>query len=178
MAKNLTSEQRVTVEAVAWEMRTRGRRLTEIAQALADEPYHILSETGEPLPKQTIHAALARVQAHVQSRLQETAEIEAIIQLEQLGLIQEEAMDAWERSKGQARTVTQRRAGPGGDVEYTTRIQEQAGEAAYLRTAMTAMEARRKILGIDGPQRYLDVSSMSDDELRRLIRQSRGRAPV
>ncbi len=158
--------------------------MRQIAEELAVAPYGIQSVDGGPLPEQTIHAALGRVRKGVQARLCETAEEETVLQLAQLEHIQSEAMSAWEQSKGQARTVTKRQigdgsapAGQGGSVgaEYTTRLEEQAGETAYLRTAMAAMEARRKILGIDAPIKHLDVSKMSDEQLRDIIERSRGR---
>ncbi len=169
MAKPLEKNQRELLADRAWELKAKGWTQEAIAKALAPE------FGGVEVSQATVSRALKRTRVQVQNHLLDTAEQEALLQLAQLEHVLTESLAAWERSKGAAKTVTRRSGGRGTATEELVRIEGQAGDTTYLRAAMAAMEARRKILGIDAPSLTVDVSKMTDDELRRVAAGGRAR---
>lgn len=83
----------------------------------------------------TVSRALKRTRRQVRQALEERAEQEALVQLAQLEHVQDEAMSEWERSKRVSRETT------------------TLSDARLLQRAMDAMEARRRILGVNAPER-------------------------
>ncbi len=126
-------------EVRAWELRQKGWTQERIAAELG-------------VDQATVSRALKRTRKQVQKALEDRAEQEALIQLAQLDHVQAEAMEQWERSKQDAEEhkVADTKDGP---METVTRT-GQTGDPRLLQRAMEAMQARRKILGIDAPEKH------------------------
>ena len=84
-----------------------------------------------------------------QARLDREAHIER--ELRTLDLVQREALDAWERSKQPAETLTVEEVS--GAEKTTKRTEGQSGSPAHLANVLKASESRRKLLGLDAPTR-------------------------
>lgn len=152
-------------EARAWELSKQG--LTESA---------IAKELG--VTQQAVSAILIKLQKRAIKSLDTLIIGEKVRQYEQLRYIAEEAMLAWERSKGPARSVTKHRQekqarGPDGardgldkegnwvkefplevtDVvtDTTRKIEERDGDPRYLTTALTSLGDIRRLLGLNAP---------------------------
>jgi predicted transcriptional regulator len=100
-------------------------------------------------------------------------------QVQQLEVIAEEAMQAWERSKKKGKTVSTKRplqadGSPLSSLgEQTEIISKQTGDPRYLTAAMKAKEDIRKIIGADAPIKTVnfnkDLASCSDAELLAIV---------
>lgn len=89
-----------------------------------------------------------------------------------LDALEAQAWDAWYRSQGQKRrTTTQRGHNTQGDVDMTTRqTWREVGDPRFLEVARKCSEDRRKLLGLDAPDR-LEIYG-SDTDHRSSIRDS------
>jgi predicted transcriptional regulator len=83
-------------------------------------------------------------------------------QIAQLDRVVDEAMQAWERSKQSAKSlskITKPGSGPRGQrgqqEETTLRVDDQVGDPRHLQTAMKAMEDIRKITGANAPDEVI-----------------------
>lgn len=112
----------------------------------------IATELG--LARETVSRTLANLARAVARRLEDRAVVERVEQLDQLDLIADEALRAWERSLLDAETQkTVEAAEVEGDP--TTRrektVKGQSGNPALLARAMDALAAKRSLLGLDAP---------------------------
>lgn len=88
-----------------------------------------------------------------------------------VALVEKESWEAWDRSKENAETRTQKakKAEPGGHgspVELSIRTEGQTGDATYLRTVLDCSRERRKLLGTDAPEKHIiDLTNLTDEEL-------------
>lgn len=153
-------------ETTAWDLRTRkGYTHAKIAEDLG-------------LERSAVTKILRRVSSRASKEMLDEAVEEKITQIAQLHTIVEESMQAWERSKDAAKTMTQYlRAisieGANGEQKNTTlKVEEQAGDARYLETAMKAMAEIRKLLGIDSPAKLMNINldNLTDQQLERLAK--------
>lgn len=142
-------------ERRAWELRMQGVR----GQALADQ---LQREGHDPISTGGLRKLLARVERRIAARFDEESVRERGRQLGRLGLIVDEAMAAWERSKQDAKRISEKRVEapppasggpPRNRSETFHEITERHGETAYLKTALAAMTDLRKLLGIDAAAR-------------------------
>ena len=152
-------------EARAWELSKQG--LTESA---------IAKELG--ITQQAVSSILIKLQKRAMKSLDTLIIGEKVRQYEQLRYIAEEAMLAWERSKGPSRSITRHRqekqardsggARDGLDkdgswakefpldvtdvvTDTTRKIEERDGDPRYLATALTSLGDIRRLLGLNAP---------------------------
>jgi hypothetical protein len=78
-------------------------------------------------------------------------------QLAKLDHMESEAWEAWNKSKGVSKTITQKRGGAAG-IETTTKIETLTGNPAYLNIIDRCIERRCRLLGLDAELRYADVN--------------------
>lgn len=100
--------------------------------------------------------AIRRITVRMLKGLDAQVKQTVIEQVVQLSYVADEAMQAWQRSKETAKSVSQKKAigGRADSLEETvTRVQDQDGDPRYLSTALSAMADIRKILGADAPAR-------------------------
>lgn len=86
--------------------------------------------------------------------------------------------DAWERSRQDFESTILERVGMEGDEgkpgkrrgRETKRKEQRVGDPAFLSGVMTCIDKRCKILGLDAPNRNLniDLTSMTDAQLEKL----------
>ena len=99
--------------------------------------------------------------------------------IERVELIIDEALDSWDKSKGQVKETIKKgvlNKGKGEESkdlerqEITEKIVDSAGNPAYLNVALKAEERKAKFLGTDAPTRNENINKnidMSDDDIRR-----------
>lgn len=102
------------------------------------------------------------------------------IELAKIDALELTYWDAWERSKADRETVTQEKIGeikdPTTGALIGTRAREtrvrtgQTGTSAFLDGVMKCIDKRCKILGLDAPNRNLniDLTAMTDEQLEQL----------
>lgn len=142
---------------------------------------HTLAEIGAKLGVHT--SAICRdIKAARQVWREDAADaVESMVaeQLQKIDAVERRAMRAWERSTEDKEIVTQK-VDAEGKREVTKRTEGQAGCPAFLGIQLDCIEQRRKILGIDAPQRseisgpaggpiaIVRADQISDDELARI----------
>lgn len=155
MASKTTRAMREKREAVAWQLSSEGWTHQRIADQLV-------------VDRSTVTKILQRVSSRFQGELRDTVLLEKMRQVEILHRIVDEAMQAWERSKGQEKSATRRekeKSGGSKEIETTQHAEENTGDPRYLAEARAAMADIRKILGLDRPMQLLniDFSQLPDD---------------
>jgi predicted transcriptional regulator len=85
-----------------------------------------------------------------------------------------EALDAWEKSKAAAETVTLEQWSDGKE-RTIKKTEQQTGNPAHLANALKAAESRRKLLGLDALAKEVNLSltpaqlaALSDEEIEAL----------
>lgn len=100
-------------------------------------------------------------------------------EIAKIDLVEREAWDAWDKSKQDAETRTERirkgkASGPGNSVEVSIRTEGQAGDATYLKTVLDCIERRCKLLGLDAPEKHIydiqDLQDLTDEDLAEIVR--------
>lgn len=92
-----------------------------------------------------------------------------------MNLIQDEALDSWEKSKGTIKETTKKgilnKGKTGGESgsnlerqEQTVKESESAGNPAYLATIIKAEERKSKFLGIDAPTKLANTDKDGNDK--------------
>lgn len=178
--KGKNREDQLRIEAQVWAYRTQnGMTHARIAEL-----------TG--MERSGVTRMLQRLSRRVTEKLNDEIVEERIAQLEVHRKIVDEAIQAWERSKNPARTVTQRtptdgqqpepqeeqpeqprrRGRPRGGSGYTMiRAENQEGDPRYLSSAMDAMERIRKILGMDQNTNFnIELNQLSDEQIDRIAK--------
>lgn len=162
--------QRIQRRTDAWELRCQGWTQTRIAQQLG-----VTQATISRDLKWASQRALADLTAVVEQTKRE--------QVHQLERIADEALQSWERSKANYKSVSKtvkgtRSDGEGTEESTTTKVEERAGDVRYLNTAMGALSDIRKILGADAPiavdLEVDDLDAAIRRELARMAAQSQG----
>ena len=146
MAANYSKEVRLQHDIAIWDLR----------QQLWTEP-RIAAELH--LDVATVCRTLQRLSKRY--RAQHTEEVDQILaeQIEQHKWMADEAIQAWERSKEAAKTITQKKTGVAlsdgrtvDSVRDTTQsAKDQDGDPRYLAEAREQLAAIRKMTGADAP---------------------------
>jgi hypothetical protein len=92
-------------------------------------------------------------------------------QLAKLDFIEEQAMEAWFRSIGQAKKTQVRRDGAGAVIEQLDVSEDTIGDPRFLVQMQSVIDRRAKLLGLDAPQ-TLVVDTM-ESRVINLIREGR-----
>jgi hypothetical protein len=129
-------------EARAIELAAQGRTTREIASALG------VSQTAAC-------NALRRAEQRALAEMLGAVQTLKVRQLGRLEHVFREALAAWERSKGdrvvkRSKQTEGKRGGPVKTAEIRT--EEHAGDPRFLATALDALGAQRRVLGLDAPQ--------------------------
>jgi hypothetical protein len=129
-------------ERDAWRLRQRGWSLARIADAL---------QVSEPSAWKMLNRVAERYHADLASMVA-TARRQQIAQLEHIA---DEALQAWEASKQEVRTVTRRKREVDGRTvqEATQEDVQRLPDVRYLQEARAALADIRSLLGADAPMR-------------------------
>lgn len=129
--------------------------------------YRIAQELG--LSRQTVQRDLAIIRKRYQEAQIDNLHLRRARELAKINLVDREAWSAWDRSKEDAETWTQKikkAGGPGNPVEVSIRTKGQAGDATYLKTVLECIRHRCGLLGLYAPTRHiLGLQDMTDEEL-------------
>lgn len=143
--RKVKPEQAREHERRAWELRCRGWTQPRIARELG-------------LDDSAVCRILKRVSARVLAELKDSVERVKAEQTETLQHVIDEALQAWERSKGTRKTVTRQTVSGGENDEdrqrTTQHASERTGDVAYLSEARAAMADLRKVWGVDAASRH------------------------
>jgi predicted transcriptional regulator len=124
-------------EETAWSLRQRGWSQLRIA-----------AELGVSQP--AVHKILRRVERRVLARLADSVESLKAKQSGQLEFLLDEAVQAWERSKG--KTVRETKRESLWNRETVTETRDACGDPRYLAEARSILEAERRLWGIGVPR--------------------------
>lgn len=154
------SDKRLARAARAWQLRAAFKKESEIAAELG-----VSISTVSRLLTSTAALVSAQMKANIdQIRAQ---------QVERHEFIAIEAIGAWEKSKQAKGTVTRKsgraKASKDGDEavsaeETTTRAENQTGDPRYLTVAMAALDAQRKLQGLDAPMKVANTDPEGNDK--------------
>lgn len=92
-------------------------------------------------------------------------------ELHAVALVEKEAWGAWDKSKEDAETRTQKAkkaeaGGQGNPIELSIRTEGKTGDAIYLKTVLECSRERRKLLGTDAPEQInVDLTNHTTEEL-------------
>lgn len=172
--------------------RERERRAWELRQACWTQE-RIAGDLG--VDRSTISKMLARIDRRLLKQVEAAVFAMKVAEDARLEFIIDEAMQAWQRSKSPAvaKRVTKTKAGekdPGeteGEGKHGGRSQEtvsqaaQCGDARYLVEARAAMADRRKLWGLDAPQKVAQTNAKGEDlrldDLADVFRKAKDWAP-
>ena len=151
---------------------TRERRVLERSVAGFSQR-QIAADEG--LSQSAVSKILARVEARILAELVEQVEHHKVRQALRLDYLYRESLQAWERSKTDARRQVQRKTIPSGGTAGSTVAEivsePRHGDTRYLEVARKALADQRRLWGLDAPQK-LDVratqgpfETLSDDAL-------------
>jgi hypothetical protein len=137
-------------EELAWELAAKGLSDAKIAAEIDK------AGLGE-ITHQGVNKMLRRVEARFFREMTERIAGVKASQTKALMTVYREAMDAWERSKQTAKTLTKQVGGagpgPGGVERVTTQLRDQDGDPRFLTEARAALAEVRKIWGADAPEK-------------------------
>ncbi len=128
--------------------RYREMRAWELRQQMWTQK-RIADELG--ICHQAVSKILKRIDERFLAKADELIAEQKAAQTEQLRYIADEALQAWERSKRNAETVTTKETDNG--TEVTTRVQGQYGDPRLLDQARGALADIRTLWGLDAPKR-------------------------
>jgi predicted transcriptional regulator len=143
--RKFTREETRGHELRAWDLRQRGWTQERIAQELG-------------LERSSISRILSRLDQRFRATMREQV---GELKSEQTAILRHivaESMDAWERSKESAKSVTVKTEGQGaaegkGKGSTVQQVKDQDGDTVYLDEARAALADIRKIWGADAPAR-------------------------
>lgn len=164
-------------ETQVWDLRQAGMTHERIALEMNME-------------RSTITKMLSRLSNRANATIMSEMVSEKISQITRLNFIVDEAMQAWSRSKEASKTVRKQQSDPVKEEEtaeatafrrrgrsagesrtvVVSQVQDNDGDPRYLDTAMRAMADIRKVMGLDAPNRNLNINleTLSDSQLERL----------
>lgn len=133
-------------------LRAREERAWELCLKLYTHE-RIANDLG--VDRSTVSKILKRLSTRAIDKLDERIREEKVLQIEQLHHIADEAMLAWEASKGAKKSVSRRTHNSGRPLppnlkapeEMTVTSQDQDGDPRFLITAMKALQDIRAICG-------------------------------
>lgn len=174
-ARRPADDRALVLRAKAWEYRIQLWSLGRIATELGVETI-------------TVSKWLEKTRDEVADGLQEEARRVTAEQIQQLGYIADEAMQAWHRSKEASKRVARSQTQEGsanpsnvGQVTTTSQVAvDQDGDPRYLDVAMRALGDIRKLVGAEAPAKSeltlrRGVDEMSDAELQQILIEERAR---
>lgn len=111
-----------------------------------------------------------------------------IDELARLDFVEQEAQEAWERSKKNREETTRRQSGAsaGGEARLTAQVRTRAqtGDPKFLAVILECRAAKRKILGLDAPvkidarvQFQKEREVISTEAVRIIMRHAQGLTP-
>ena len=133
------------------------------------------------MSQSAISTKLKRVERYLRERYVDDIRGLKVRQTVRLEKYVKELETAWEKSKGDAVTVTETEREGGSEVvpasEKSTKTTGQCGAVEYLNSAMSALDKIRKIWGADAPEtnqvvHEIRVAGMPRDQARELMLQS------
>jgi hypothetical protein len=142
-----TPEQRELNRARIAELKLKGHSLTEIARGLGMTHWQVLYDL-RIVVKRWQDSALANVD-EMRGR-----------ELAKLDIMEKEAWEAWEKSKGKKRTKTYEAGYAAGEAvpeKQTAREEETFGDPRYFDLLLKCMDRRIKLLGIEAPAKDEDA---------------------
>lgn len=146
------SDKRLARAARAWQLRAAFKKESEIAVELG-------------VSISTVSRLLTSTAALVTAQMKSNIEQIRAQQVERHEFIATEAIGAWEASKKAKGTVTRKTGGKGTeDEETTTRAENQTGDPRYLTVAMAALDAQRKLQGLDAPMKVANTDPEGNDK--------------
>jgi len=143
-------------EERAWDLRLKGLSHARIADEIG-------------VDRTTVTKILQRVRKRTQAKVDQDVDQHRSEMIAKYEKIYAEAMVAWEASKGQSKTATQKDSEKFGK-ETSVRIEEEHGDPRYLQAAMTAMKDLQKLVGTDVQPRLQEatqsakINSLSAEE--------------
>lgn len=154
-------------ERQVWDMRQKGKTHAQIAAAL-------------DVDRSTVTKMLGRMYARSLSNLDEAVKQEKLEQWDRLDYMVSECLDAWEKSKQAAKSVTEKKIMPAPDPNApapagqnqpnqpaervtTSQVTDQDGNVRFLVEARAALADIRKILGIDAPTKIAATNPQGDE---------------
>jgi hypothetical protein len=166
--QGLTPEAAKSRARIAYDMRIRGYGMDAIQSRLETEGFGRISISS-------ISGMISKMDSVVHQQLVRRGKTEIGRQYEALKAIHAEAMMGWEQSKRGSRLARERKTprqpgppdangrvrDPGHATEVVHEVREAAGDPRFLVTAMRALEGIRKLLNIDGVNKFQFVNKPS-----------------